>query len=161
MKRFPSKSLLLALAIGTNLLAAACGGGSSEGGDGGSAGTSGGGGQGGDPHCHGDSAAWMTMTQTPMACQTNSDCCVVINDCLAEAQVVRAQDFAAAPSTWPYCDDACTKCVSPIIEVGCEDGACVGKVKEGAMPGEPLAGSHCGVDPVVAPAKELHFACGS
>lgn len=179
MKHLPSKSLLLVLAIVANLLVPACGGGSSAGGDGGASSSSsgsgdggaggtsgaggqaaGGGGQGGSAHCFGDAAAWAPMTQAPMACQMNSDCCVVINDCLAEAQVVRAKDYAAAPSTWPYCDDLCTNCIAPVIEVGCENGACVGKVKENGLPGDPLSGSHCGVDPVVAPAQDLHFGCG-
>ena len=109
--------------------------------------------------CHGDPTSWTEITAAPIACTKNSDCCVVINGCLSEAQVVHADDFATAGAAWPYCDSDCNDCIPPVIDVGCVDGVCVGD----AQPEDGTAGmDHCGEDvaPLVPVDPALSFTCG-
>lgn len=114
------------------------GGGSST-----ASGTGGGASTGTGVTCYGDAAEWAAITATPIACTKNSDCCVVVNGCTNQAQVVAAGDFAAAPGAWPYCDDECTDCIPPVVDVGCVDGVCVG---EALPPDGQFGTSHCGED---------------
>src|SRR5262249_47191138 len=106
--------------------------------------------------CHGDMGAWATITAGPLTCQKNSDCCVVVNGCLSQAQVVKASDSMTAGAAWPYCDNQCNNCIPPAIQVGCVNGQCVGQDLDMAMPPPPdsLRMDHCGVDtsPVMTPA---------
>ncbi|MEJ7732642.1 MAG: hypothetical protein WKG00_25995, partial [Polyangiaceae bacterium] len=107
--------------------------GSGGSGGGGAAGAEGGAGQGGGGSgatgnggatCHGDTAAWDAATQVPIACTKNSDCCVVNNFCISEAQVVHADTQAAAKEAWPYCDNDCNDCITPDVVVFCQDEVC-------------------------------------
>jgi len=111
--------------------------------------TSSGGGQGGaDPTCHGDPTAWDAIEKTSIACGANSDCCVVVNPCTAESQVVHADDFAEAEAVWPYCDDACVFCIAEYVDLACVAGECVASPPPaGAEPQEGV--SQCGVDGVL------------
>jgi hypothetical protein len=109
--------------------------------------------------CHGDATEWAAITATPIACTKNSDCCVVVNGCLSEVQVVHADDFGAAGAAWPYCDNDCNDCIAPVVEVGCVDDVCVGDV----LPmSEENSDDHCGVDqtPVVPVDPGQTFDCG-
>jgi hypothetical protein len=127
----------------------------------------GGGGSGGtDTHtsgaCKGDAAKWAEITAGPFACQKNSDCCVVTNGCLAQVQLVKATDYTAAQSAWPYCDDVCVGCITPSINVACVNGTCVGEEVDFEMFPE-LSMDHCGEDPVTvaAPSALTKFGCGA
>jgi hypothetical protein len=118
-----------------------------------SAGTSAGG-----AACHGDAANWTELLSASRECEDDSDCCVVVNECLAEARVVHLDDFEAAQSAWPYCDDECNDCVAPRVFVACVDGACAGSLDDES--GEPGV-SHCGneagtIDPT---STEVNFGC--
>jgi len=112
--------------------------------------------------CHGDATAWNAILAKPLSCMTNDQCCVVINTCLNDAQIVLATDYAAAGTAQPYCDNQCTNCLPPAIDVGCVGGKCVGQNLDNANPPPPntLRQSHCGVNPVLMPAPTSHFTCG-
>lgn len=111
--------------------------------------------------CHGDATTWATLTKGPIACTTNSDCCVVVNNCLSESQIVSATNETPAGAAWPYCDSQCNACIPPPVQVGCENGVCVGVVSDIADASPDLFMNHCGVDAPVGAAKDkLHFACG-
>jgi hypothetical protein len=111
--------------------------------------------------CHGDATSFATLTKGPIACTTNSDCCVVVNGCLSESQIVSATDEAQASAAWPYCDSQCNDCIPPPIQVGCDNGVCAGVVVEIPDASPDLFMNHCGVDTPVGAAKDkLHFACG-
>jgi hypothetical protein len=130
-----------------------------EGGAGGAGGTSGAGGAG----CHGDAAAWETATAEPIPCETNSDCCVIVNSCINAARVVAADKMSAAKAAWPYCDMDCTDCIPPAVEVECSNKLCVGyAVPEEMNPPDELKQDHCGVDapPVTLMNPKTAFSCG-
>jgi len=135
------------------------GGTSGTGGAAGSSGTQGGGGL----ACHGDQVAWDAIPKTMIPCQKNSDCCVVVNTCTSEAQVVAAADSAAAAASWPYCDNDCVNCQPPMIALECKEGQCVGyfPMPDPTKPPE-LGTNHCGEDGVTpaggTPPKQ-HFDC--
>lgn len=113
--------------------------------------------------CHGDATAWGALLQHPLDCTQNSDCCVVISSCTSDAQIVTAADYSAAGTAQPYCDNQCTGCVAPAIDVGCVNGKCVGQNLSNAMPppDDKLRANHCGVNPIAMPAAATHFTCGS
>ena len=132
------------------------------GGDGGAGGSDGGAGGGA---CLGDPGVWETIDKGgPIDCTKNSDCCVVINTCLAEAQVVSAADYEKAQTSWPYCPDSgCANCLAPYVDVRCSGDECVGYLppENPGMP-PPAATNHCGDDaaPPMLGVGLLHFACG-
>jgi hypothetical protein len=151
-------SPLLALA-GVAAVAVACS--SSEGGTGGggSASTSSSSGNAGGS-CHGDATVWAQVTAGPVACTTNSDCCVVINQCVNEAQIVSATNKTKASAAMDTCGP-CTACIPPAIQVGCDNGVCVGTVVDMSDAGPDLMQDHCGVDtPIGFTPGKLAFSCG-
>ena len=109
--------------------------------------------------CHGDSATWASLTQEPVACTKNADCCVIINKCLEQAQVVSAPNEAAAQAAWPYCDGVCTGCIEPVVDVGCVNGTCTG-VRADRDDASVPHGTHCGTDDNTVLEGQLHFSCG-
>lgn len=163
------KSSPLLLAFGSALLIAACD--SSTGGGGGAGGTStssssssstssstSSGVAGG---CLGDATVWAELTTGPITCSANADCCVIVNGCTNEAQIVAAADKTAAKAAWPYCDDLCTSCIPPAVEVRCDDGVCAGTVIPFPDASTDLLQDHCGVDaPITVTPGKLHFGCG-
>jgi hypothetical protein len=116
----------------------------------------------GDSECHGDEKAWAAITAKPLDCQQNSDCCVVINTCLNEGQVVLSADFEEADKAFPYCGDRCTRCIPPSIQVACVSGKCVGEGKSDVGATDDFRTSHCGSDAiqVMTPAATARFTCG-
>jgi len=124
-------------------------------------GTGGTGGGGGGEGCLGDPQAWNGIQKENISCTKNSDCCLVINGCLGEGQVVHASDYQLAQQVWPYCpDDGCVQCLPPFVEVACVDGSCVGEATD--WNGEPnMEESHCGVDdePVSVAQPATAFSC--
>ena len=129
------------------------GGSSSEGGAGGN----GAGGHGG-ASCEGDPAAFAEAIQ-PLPCSKNSDCCVVLNSCSNEAQIVHASKAAVAKASWATCIEDCTDCIPPDVDVYCIENVCVGRANEatGEFPVD-----HCGVDeePGAGGGTGEHFSCG-
>jgi hypothetical protein len=108
----------------------------------------------------GDATAWAGYTAGPIACQKNSDCCVIINDCISAAQVVGAADKDKAKAAWPYCTDYCNDCIPPAVVVGCDNGVCTGTKVDFADASNDLMQDHCGVDGPTIPTGLLHFSCG-
>jgi hypothetical protein len=119
------------------------------------------GGSGAGGGCHGDATSWAALTQGPIACTQNADCCVVVNGCLSESQIVAAGTKDQAKAAWPYCDSMCNNCIPPAIDVACSNGTCVGTVVPFQDAGSDLLMDHCGVNPLVGtPSAKLHFSCG-
>lgn len=106
--------------------------------------------------CEGDATLWASLTVAPPACESDEDCCVVVNSCLAEAQIVHAQDFEVAQSAWPYCDADCVDCIPPVVRVSCDDGHCVGKVDTETLDDGV---SHCGDTVSMAGSPGQSFTC--
>lgn len=106
--------------------------------------------------CHGDAKRWAGITADPAKCQTANDCCVVINGCLSEGQIVGVADFEAAQAAWPFCDEDCNDCIPPSVIVACDNGKCVGAVD----PDSPDDGtSHCGDTTPMGPEPSQTFTC--
>jgi hypothetical protein len=107
--------------------------------------------------CHGDAADWDDILSGSLQCESDADCCVVVNDCLSQARVVHLDVFEQAQSAWPYCDEECNDCVAPQVIVACVDGSCVGILDdESGDAGE----SHCGNEaPIDAAPTEVSFGC--
>lgn len=127
-------------------------GGASSGGSGGAAGSAGT--DGGS--CHGDATKWATITQGPVSCTKNSDCCVVINGCVNQAQVVSKQAYdSGAAGLWPYCDNQCTECMLPAVDVVCKSGQCGLEQLDPLDASTDKSADHCGVDsmPALSPVK--------
>ncbi len=112
------------------------------------------------PQCHGDQATWNAILAKPLDCTQNSDCCVVVNDCLSQSQIVPAGSYTDAQSAWPYCDSQCNDCIPPAVHVGCVSGQCVGQQDDSATADDSLRQSHCGTDDVTTPSTALKFGCG-
>lgn len=102
------------------------------------------GGAGGGGACHGDAEKWDAVEAAPLDCSTDADCCVVMNACLGEAQIVTAATYPAAQTAWPYCDASCTYDLLPAVDVACVEGACAFQIVE-QDPQGTLRKSHCGL----------------
>ena len=96
------------------------------------------------PNCIGDAGAWKELTAGPLACTSGEDCCVIMNPCHAEAQIVAKEHAAEALEVWPSCATDCTDCVARAIEVACVEGACLGRVIAEEESSSPLRKDHCG-----------------
>ena len=115
----------------------------------------------GDAGCTGNSAAWASITSGPITCHQNSDCCVIVNDCTYEAQVVSAANVDAGLADWPTCQNECTHCMSPTTYVGCYSGVCGANVMAAESDGGVM-GTHCGINPTPptgTPAGTNDFTC--
>jgi hypothetical protein len=88
------------------------------------------------------------------SCTSDSDCCVVFDQCMNTGLVVGATDKDKVAS---LLSDAlqtekrpCTRCVSPLIQVSCSQGKCVGTIVPddpgagGGAPDPALRMDHCG-----------------
>jgi hypothetical protein len=106
--------------------------------------------------CYGDTTRWASITAAPAKCRTADDCCVVVNGCLSEGQVVGVSDFDAAQAAWPFCDADCNDCIPPAVIVACDNGECVGTID----PDSPDDGtSHCGDAAPLGPEPSQSFTC--
>lgn len=115
-------------------------------------------------HCTGDAGAWEQLTAGPIPCQSGEECCVIVDPCLSESQVVAAANEKAASAAWPSCAVDCTDCIARAIEVACVAGSCLGRVIEDASLSSPLRKDHCGtalefLDTKGGPTA-VHFSCG-
>jgi hypothetical protein len=106
--------------------------------------------------CTGDATLWASLTAAPPACETAEDCCVVVNSCLAQAQIVHADDFDAAQTAWPSCDADCVDCVPPVVRVACDNGLCIG-TSDPESPGDGV--SHCGYTASMTGSPGQSFSC--
>jgi len=106
--------------------------------------------------CEGDTTLWASLTASPATCVTADDCCVVVNACLAEAQIVHADDFEAAQTAWPYCEADCTDCIPPVVRVACDNGHCVGSVDAESLDDGM---SHCGDSAPAGGSPGQSFSC--
>lgn len=113
--------------------------------------------------CPGDAGAWQHLTAMPSACQSGTECCVIMSPCLSQAQIVASTQRDEASAVWPYCAVACVDCVAPAIDVACVGGSCLGRFVEGAPPDSPLRQDHCGADVKMidfSGKTGVHFGCG-
>ena len=115
--------------------------------------------------CYGDQAKWEMLTSGPLPCQGDPDCCVVINPCSSDAQVVTLENNEAAIKASPYCVGQCTDCVARPIEVACIMGMCRGRVapsEDQVGYDSPLRVDHCGGDSKLGMPMNIvgtHFDC--
>jgi hypothetical protein len=116
-------------------------------------------------HCTGDKDAWEQLTAGPIACTSGEECCVIMNPCLSEAQIVAAGHEAEAHAAWPSCTVDCNDCVARAIEVACVSGSCLGRVILGEPWSSPLRKDHCGMASEFLHANggpmDVHFGCGA
>jgi hypothetical protein len=108
--------------------------------------------------CTGDAGAWSAILALPLTCTQNSDCCVVINDCTNQAQVVPASAYATAAAVWPSCSNQCTGCIPPAVSVACVAGQCVGQASTTSQAGMSSCGA--GDAGLASPAATTLFSCG-
>ncbi|MBN1609362.1 MAG: hypothetical protein JW940_22215 [Polyangiaceae bacterium] len=131
-----------------------------------SGGTGGAGGSAGAPACEeiGD-----------LSCDTDGDCCLVLDECWASLVLVTstyaAQMQACFAATPP--GSTCPSCIPAAVQTWCDNGQCVGQVQTISGAEDPLTEPHCGrIDvsgaagsgsgPVPAPAGAplRKFGCG-
>jgi hypothetical protein len=82
----------------------------------------------------------------PIPCLQDSDCCVVNDSCHSTAYVVASKDTAKVSSLIASADNStCDRCVTPMLQVSCVSGACLGERIDFAcsLP-IPYPGNHCG-----------------
>lgn len=96
------------------------------------------------PNCKGDAGKWKELTAGPIACTSGEDCCVIMNDCHAKAQIVAKEHMEGALEVWPSCPGECSDCVARAIEVACVAGACLGRVIPDENSLSLLREDHCG-----------------
>lgn len=62
------------------------------------------------------------------SCSVDADCCVVVDECRAEAFIVTEDEFEQAKNLkQARSDDGCANCTVPVVAVECLLGVCVGK----------------------------------
>ena len=88
-----------------------------------------------------------------LACQSDADCCAVIDACSNEALVVLVSDRPAVEALLEGAKDVgCTNCIPPAVQVTCEANRCVGASVGGSVSDEAtltkLRQSHCGSLPL-------------
>ena len=98
----------------------------------------------GTSHCVGDTGAWEQLTPASIPCTTGEECCVIMDPCLREAQVVAAMHSKDALEVWPSCAVDCHDCLARAIEVACISGSCLGRVTLKESPTSMLRHDHCG-----------------
>lgn len=88
----------------------------------------------------------QAVAEREAACVTAADCCVVVDGCLATAYVVPLGDYEEALALANEPRTACLDCISPVVEVRCEAGACVGvEIEDFESPAyRANEGDHCG-----------------
>jgi type II secretory pathway pseudopilin PulG len=99
-----------------------------------------------DGPCDGDADTWQGVIEAPLDCLDDSDCCLVVDDCLGQAQVVPAAILPDAAWSWPHCAGSCGGEPPPWMDVACVKGTCA-VVDDGGQPPDPQgppAKTHCG-----------------
>ena len=85
-----------------------------------------------------------------LPCRNDSDCCIVIDDCMATAYLYTKAPGGGGMPTFPPSGPGgtCLACIPPAVQVRCDLGQCVGEKLPEVYSG-PLVDNHCG--PVVLP----------
>ena len=90
------------------------------------------------------------IANKPAACQTDADCCLVVDNCMDAGFVVSTADKDNVRSLLDSANmNLCKGCVAPFVQVSCEANVCVGtSVNLSESPSgsasEDLAKDHCG-----------------
>ncbi len=113
--------------------------------------------------CFGNKELWEQLTSSPIPCEKNSDCCVIMGECLSDAQIVAAAPLEEALLAWPFCLEQCNDCLPSAIDVACLEGICRGRVVLEEANYSDLRRTHCGDDNKILPFLEgttdVHFGC--
>jgi len=82
----------------------------------------------------------------PIKCVQDSDCCVVNDGCHSTAYLIASKDSAQVSSLIASSDNTtCNRCLTPMLQVSCVSGACVGeRIVRACMLSMPYPGNHCG-----------------
>ena len=82
----------------------------------------------------------------PVACAQDSDCCVVNDGCQSTAYLVASKDASKVASLIASADGTtCNRCITPMLQVSCVSGACVGeRINITCALPMPYPGNHCG-----------------
>jgi hypothetical protein len=103
-----------------------------------------------------------------IACTVASDCCVVYDPCRSHAYLVGSNDKDTVRALLDGASmDACTACISPFVQVACEQSQCVAGTAEIPSNASPellgrLGSDHCGSVATAAPLGQQgsQFGCG-
>jgi len=83
------------------------------------------------------------------SCRNDSDCCIAIDTCNEVAYLYSKVPGATGLPSFPP-TTTCVPCVSPAVQVRCDQGQCVGeKISTGVDYNSPIRRDHCG--PVTLP----------
>ncbi len=103
------------------------------------------------------------------ACQTDADCCLVVDNCLDQGLIVGVADKDKVRSLLDSADmSQCLGCIPPFVQVSCEQSVCVGtsvdlqQSSSGSL-NNALVMDHCGTvqtPDFVAGAKGTVLGCG-
>jgi hypothetical protein len=76
-------------------------------------------------------------------CRDDSDCCIVVDHCMARAYLYSKAPGASPPPSFSSTSDPskCLRCISPGVQVRCAGGQCTGT---SSMSNSELAKDHCG-----------------
>ena len=76
-------------------------------------------------------------------CRDDSDCCIVVDHCMARAYLYSKAPGASPPPPFSSTSDPskCLRCISPGVQVRCANGQCTGT---SYMNNSELAKDHCG-----------------
>ena len=113
-----------------------------------------------------------TFANGQAPCETDADCCVVVNDCSNTAYVVGLEDkdaatkAVAAESAGQEAIGHCTACIAAYVQVSCQDSKCVGVELDYSQDelDERLAQDHCGAIAEIVPSStdyDSMFGCGA
>ena len=85
-----------------------------------------------------------------LRCRNDSDCCIVIDGCMATAYLYSKAPGATGPPPFPPNNGMCLACIPPAVQVSCVSGQCVGeKLSSSVMWEGTILQDHCG--PVALP----------
>ena len=109
-----------------------------------------------------------SYASSDIACAVDSDCCVVVDNCLDTGYLVSRTDRATVRALLDGASmDRCLACIPAPVQVTCEAGKCVANlVTDDAMPSSEVWGQlrsdHCGSLDVSAPMHDAgsQFGCG-
>jgi hypothetical protein len=122
-------------------------------------------GSGGAPQTPREQAA--TYARSDIACTVDSDCCVVVDNCLDTGYLVAATDRDQVRALLDGASmDRCLACIPPSVQIACEASRCVAKIVSNDDPKTPppdeLRQDHCGSLDTNAPMSPVgsEFGCG-
>jgi hypothetical protein len=83
------------------------------------------------------------------SCSSDSDCCVVVDECYAQAWLGTQAQKAEIESYIASLErTTCLSCIPPAVQVTCQSGQCTGiEVGVGTWPPSGLSATHCGTLP--------------